>query len=177
MFLMPRVYRSIFADWGEDVGRLGLRPLDPLYTIHFEDAAPFAFSADRIVLREQIDGRAPGAYDRWRRYDDLGRRQYRELMRRVIGRNFRRASDYFRPSNIGWFFRLGAHRKHASLARRLLRNPELEAAFTFQNIYAGQSPFTSSAAYALLPALEVRQGGDEGRSVFNNNEPPRLSLE
>lgn len=160
LLLMPRLCRSIFADWGEDLdAQLDLRPLDPIYTLYFEERGPFAFSADREHLREEMERLEPGSWARWQGYDDLGRRQYRVLMRRFLGRNFEGPADYFTLSNLLWFFRLQAHRRHFRLTARFLRTPELRAAFTFQNIYVGQSPFSSSAAYALLPAMELEQGG------------------
>jgi phytoene desaturase len=160
LLLMPRLCRSVFRDWGEDLdARVALRRLDPIYTLHFEGRGSFAFSSDRSRLSAELERREPGASAAWARYDALGRRQYRVLMARFLARNFDGPGDYFNLPNLYWFLRLGAHRRHTALARRYFRNPDLQAAFTLQNIYLGQSPFRSSGAFALLPAMEVEQGG------------------
>jgi phytoene desaturase len=160
LMLMPRLFRSIYADWGEHLeDYLQLKPLDPIYDIHFDRGAPFAFSSSLPVLQSQMEQLEKGSFDRWRSYFDLGCRQYRELVGRFLGRNFRHAWDYFHPVNAYYFLALQAHRNCFQYTRKFFRSPELQAAFTFQNIYVGQSPFATSAAYILLSAMELAQGG------------------
>lgn len=160
LMLMPLLFRSIYADWGEDLdGHLKLLPLHPIYHLHFENHGKLEFSSCLPVLQGQLEAREKGAFGRWLQYFDAGCRQYSGLMGRFLGRNFNHAWEYFHPLNGYYFFRLQAHRIHFNFAKKYFRTPELQAAFTFQNIYVGQSPFAASAAYALLPAMELAQGG------------------
>lgn len=158
LLLMPRLIESVFADWGEDMrASLRPRPLDPMYSLYFEGAGALRFSSDASVMRNELETRERGAYDAWLRYASLGRSQYDFVMQRVLTR-LPRAREAFTPANAVRLVRLRVHRRHFALASRHFRDPALRAAFTFQNIYVGQNPFTSSAAWASIPAMEAEQG-------------------
>ncbi|MGD0342144.1 MAG: phytoene desaturase family protein, partial [Bacteroidales bacterium] len=43
-------------------------------------------------------------------------------------------------------------------ARKFFRHPHLMMAYTFQNIYIGQSPFNSPALFSMVPAAELTEG-------------------
>ena len=43
-------------------------------------------------------------------------------------------------------------------ARKFFRHPHLRMAYTFQNIYVGQSPFNSPALFSMVPAAELTEG-------------------
>ncbi|HSK09705.1 MAG TPA: phytoene desaturase family protein [Vicinamibacterales bacterium] len=160
LLLMPRLFRAIYADWGERLDeQLQLLPLDPIYDLHFERGSRFRFTPNLPALRAQAESLEPGSFDRVLRCIELGWRQYEGLMGRFLGRNFDGPWDYFTPRNAWDFVRLKAHRNHYRHVRRYFQSEELRAAFTFQNIYVGQSPFATSAAYGLLPAMELAQGG------------------
>lgn len=42
--------------------------------------------------------------------------------------------------------------------KRFFRHPHLRMAYTFQNIYVGQSPFNSPALFSMVPAAELTEG-------------------
>ena len=54
--------------------------------------------------------------------------------------------------------RLKTYLKHATFIRRFFKNKNLQQAFTFQNIYVGQSPFKAPALFSMLPATEMIEG-------------------
>lgn len=160
LMLMPTLFRSIYADWGEDLDQhLKLFPLDPIYEIDCESGNKLAFTSRLPALQTRLEAVEKGSFRRWLRYFELGCRQYGELMHRFLGRNFDAPWEFFNPANAYYFLTLKAHRNHFNYAKKIFRSPELRAAFTFQNIYVGQSPYSSSATYTLLPAMELAQGG------------------
>ena len=160
LLLMPRLVRSIYADWGQSLeNHLDLLPLDPIYDLHFERGARLRFTPQLPGLMAQMERIEEGSFERFLRCFDLGWRQYQRLMSRFLGRNFDRPWSYFNPANGYYFLALKAYRNHHRHVCRYFKSPQLQAAFTFQNIYVGQSPFATSAAYALLPAVELAQGG------------------
>jgi len=158
LLLLPRLIESVFADWDEDPASLGLRPLDPIYTLYFERGARFRFTPDLDALRAEIERFEPGAFPAWERYHALGCRQLDEAFRWFLGRNFDGPGSYFTPANAARFLRLRAHRRHFALVSRFFRAAELRAAFTFQNIYIGHSPYSASAVWGAIPAMELSQG-------------------
>jgi len=169
LLLMPRLFRSIYADWEERLeDHLDLLPLEPIYDLHFARGGRLRFTPNLPALQAQMEALEKGSFERFLRCFDLGWRQYEQLMRRFLGRNFYRPWDYFTPVNGYYFLKLKAHRNHFQHVRRYFRSPELQAAFTFQNIYVGQSPFATSAAYSLLPAIELAQGGWYPRGGMNS---------
>lgn len=160
LLLMPELFRSIYADWNQKLEtHLALAPLKPIYELFFEKRGRLAFTTELPIMREQFERIEPGSFERFLRYVGFGWRQYQQLMGRFLGRNFNHAWDYFNPVNGYYFLKMKAHCNHFRHTCKFFKSPELQAAVTFQNIYVGQSPFTTSAAYMLLPAMELAQGG------------------
>jgi phytoene desaturase len=54
--------------------------------------------------------------------------------------------------------RLKTYLKHATFIRRFFKDSNLQQAFTFQNIYVGQSPLKAPALFSMLPATEMIEG-------------------
>ncbi len=159
LLLMPDLVSSVFADWGEDAdGHLRPTRVDPLYAFHFADGTRLEMTSDLRALAEQIEALEPGGFERWLEFFALGRRQYQAAMR-ILGRNYRRARDYFNLANARDFLACEGHRNYASVLRRHLKHPHLQAMFSFQTMYVGQSPFASSALFCMLPALGLLDGG------------------
>jgi phytoene desaturase len=92
------------------------------------------------------------------RYLDEGRRHYHVSLERFVGRNFDSYLDYFSPQNLPLLFQLKALVKHYDNIGRYFRDPRLKAAFTFQNMYLGLSPYDAPATYSLLQYAELVGG-------------------
>ncbi len=159
IFLMPETYRQVFRSLGFDLDELfEFRKPDTLYSIYFDDGTVLDFSADREKMRLQLEALEPGSYDRMKDYVSQGYHFLELGMNRLLNRNFYHWYDFINLKNIGLLARLKVHLRHYAFARRFFRNEHLRMAFTFQNIYVGQSPFTAPALFAMLPAAELVQG-------------------
>jgi hypothetical protein len=78
-----------------------------------------------------------------------------------LHRNFYHALDYFSLQNLPLLFKLKALVKHYDNIGHYFQDPHLKAAFTFQNMYLGLSPFDAPATYSLLQySAEAFLSGD-----------------
>lgn len=159
MVLMPEIYRDVFGSLGLTLERdLRMRPLDDIYTLWFDDGTRLAFTADRKRMEEQLEKIEPGSFARAERYVQEGFRLYKMAFEKLLGRNFTRFFDFFNPGNALLLIKLKTYLKHYSYTTRFFRSEHLRMAYTFQNIYVGQSPFTAPALFSMIPAAELTEG-------------------
>ena len=159
MLMMPGVYHEVFDLLGLEL-REGkeIVPLENLYTIFFDDCSSLAFSTDSEKMRQQLEKIEPGSFVKERDYVETGYRIYNLGMSRLVARNFYNLFQMVNPKNIPLLFKLKAFTPHYKYAGRFFRNEHLRMAYTFQNIYLGQNPFTSPALFSMIPAAELTEG-------------------
>jgi phytoene desaturase len=159
LFLMPEVFAETYAALGERMeDHLELRRIDPTYRIRFGDETHLALTSDLGALEAQLEAIEPGSFEALLRYLAEGSRSYHLCLERFVGRNFPRFLDYFSLQNLPLLFRLKALVKHYDNIGRYFADPHLRAAFTFQNMYLGLSPFDAPATYSLVQYTELAEG-------------------
>lgn len=158
MLLMPGIYRRVFRSLGIDFDSAGLTKLDTLYRICFDDGEIISFSTDLQEMEEQHEKIEPGSFSRSSEYISKGYRFYLLALESLIGRNFYSFSEFATFKNMLLLVRLKTYISHNRYVKRFFRHPHLRMAYTFQNIYVGQSPFTSPALFAMVPAAELMEG-------------------
>jgi phytoene desaturase len=153
------VFRDTYHALGEDLDQhLDLRRVDPTYRIHFDDGSELRPTRDPDAMRRQLEAIEPGSYAGLQAYLAEGQEQYRLALSGFVGRNFRSLAEYFSPANLPLLFRLRALVNHYHHIGHFLRDPRLKAAFTFQDMYLGLSPFDAPATYSLLAYTELGGG-------------------
>lgn len=159
LFLMPAVFAETYADLGERMeDHLDLIKLDPTYRVHFHDSTTLDLTADMMRMREQLEAIEPGSFAEFLRFISEGYRHYHVSLDRFVGRNFRSIFEYFSPANLPLIVQLKALNKHFANTSRYFRDQRLRAAFTFQNMYLGVSPYDALATYSLLQYTEMAEG-------------------
>jgi phytoene desaturase len=159
MFLMPSVYREVLASLGlklED--NFEVAPLSTLYKLYFADGSQFSFTADEQMMQTQLEVLEPGSFKKMQSYITRGYKFFQLSMKELIGRNFFKLFDFITLKNTILLLKLRTYIKHSFFINKYFRHPHLQMAFTFQNIYIGQSPFKSPALFSMLPAAELREG-------------------
>jgi phytoene desaturase len=159
MLLMPDIYREVF-------GSLGIRleegkdifPLRNLYTIHFDDGTRLEFTSDTGKMKQQLEKIEPGSFEKSQKYVSEGYKIFRLGMDKLIGRNFYHLFQLVNFRNIGLLIKLKVFISNWRYAKKFFRHPHLMMAYTFQNIYVGQSPFDSPALFSMVPAAELIEG-------------------
>ncbi|HEX9068613.1 MAG TPA: phytoene desaturase family protein, partial [Ktedonobacterales bacterium] len=110
------------------------------------------------LMQAQVEAFEARSYPAVQRYLKEGDRAYHLALGRLVGRNFSSLADYFGPRNLPLLYRLKPLVKHYDNVSRYFHDPHLRAAFSFQNMYLGLSPFDAPATYSLLQYTELVGG-------------------
>ncbi len=159
LFLMPEIFAETYEALGERMeDHLDLRRIDPTYRVRFDDGFEILLTSDMHEMQEQLEAREPGSFEALLRYLNEGYRNYHKSIRYFVGRNFYNIFEYFSPKNFPLLFELKALVKHYDSVARYFKDPHLRAAFTFQDMYLGLSPYEALATYSLLQYTEMVNG-------------------
>ncbi len=159
LFLMPEVWREIFAYLGEDFDQhVDLMRVDPTYKVHFTDGLQIQLTSNIGEMQRQLEAVEPTAFTGFLAYIAEGARHYKISLQKFVGRNFYNIFDYFSLTNLPLIFQLKALQKHYSNVGRFFKDDRLKAVFTFQNMYLGLSPYDAPATYSLLQYTELAEG-------------------
>lgn len=159
MLLMPGVYREIFDSVGIDFDKaLEVKPLDNLYKLYFDDGKEIVFTTDLKKMESQLEAIEKGSFKRSEEYVAKGYNFFQIAYKKLIGRNFYNFFEFATPKNMLMLIRLRTYLTHQKYVQRFFRNPHLQMAYTFQNIYVGQSPFDAPAFFSMIPAIELMEG-------------------
>lgn len=159
MLMMPGIYRDVFDSLGIPLFEKNeIKPLQYLYKIYFDNNEVLAFSTDKEVMKHQLEKIEPGSFDKSQKYVDDGYEIFQTGMNKLIGRNFDNIFQFANFRNIGMLIKLKTYISNWKYAKKFFRNTHLRMAYTFQNIYVGQSPFDSPALFSMVPAAELTEG-------------------
>ena len=159
LLVMPRLYEAELAALGNDMHELlDLVRVDPTYHLVFDDGSKLALTADPRAMEEQLEAIEPGSFEGLRRYLAEGRRHYDLGVERLVNRDFRKATDFFSLSNLPLLAQVKPLVPHYGHMAEFFDSPRLKAAFTFQDVYMGLSPFEAPATLSMMPYSELAHG-------------------
>ncbi len=159
LLVMPLLYESEFAALGVSHREmLDLVRVDPTYHLVFDDGRQLALTSDMKSLREQLEDLQPGSFQGLLRYMDEGHRHYHLGIKKLVEPDFRAASDFFKLSNLPLLHQVRPLKKHYANMSNYFDDPRLKAAFTFQDVYMGLSPFEAPATFSMMPYSELAHG-------------------
>jgi phytoene desaturase len=159
LMVMKQVYDEEFANLGVSLhDMLEVKQIDPTYHLVFDDGSQLGLTSDMAGMREQLEAIEKGAYEGFLRYHAEGERHYRLGMEKLVNRDFRRFSDLFNLSNVPLVSQVKPLLKHYAHMSEYFKHPRLKAAFTFQDVYMGLSPFEAPATFSLMPYTEMEHG-------------------
>ena len=159
MLVMPGIYKEVFSSLGIPLfENNNIKPLEDLYRIYFDDNEVITFSTDQNKMKTQLEKIEPGSYDRSTKYVSYGYEIFKASFKELINRNFYNLLQFTNFKNIGLLIKIKAYISNYRYVKKFFRHPHLRMAFTFQNIYIGQSPFNSPALFSMVPATELTEG-------------------
>ncbi len=159
LLVMRLLYEKEFAALGTDIhSLLDLRRVDPTYHLVFDDASQLALTSDMDSLQDQLEAIESGSFQGFQRYMEEGKRHYNIGMEKLVYPDFRKASDFFKLSNLPLVQQVKPLVKHYANMSNYFANPRLKAAFSFQDVYMGLSPFDAPATFSLMPYTELAHG-------------------
>ncbi|HXD09686.1 MAG TPA: phytoene desaturase family protein, partial [Anaerolineales bacterium] len=159
LFLMPEIWEEAFAALGERMSdHLDLRRIDPTYKIHFNDGLQLELTSNIGSMQTQLEKVEKTAFTGFLNYIAEGGRHYKVSVEKFVDRNFYNIFEYFSLANLPLLFQLKALQKHFANVGTFFKDERLKAAFTFQNMYLGLSPYDAPATYSLLQYTELAEG-------------------
>lgn len=159
LLIMPLVYEAEFAALGISMREtLDLCRVDPTYTLVFDDGSQLGLTSDLDAMYRQLEAIEPNSFGGFLRYLEEGGRHYNLAMERLVGRDFRSAGEFFNLGNLPLIHSLKPLRHHYDHMSAYFQNPRLKAAFTFQDVYMGLSPFEAPATFSMMPYAEMAHG-------------------
>jgi phytoene desaturase len=159
LMVMPLLYESEFSALGTCMHEmLDLQRVDPTYHLIFDDGSQLALTSDLKSLQEQLEAIEPSSFQGLLRYLDEGHRHYNLSIEKLVNPDFRKATDFFKASHIPLLYQVKPLTKHYANMSNYFDDPRLKAAFTFQDVYMGLSPFEASATFSMMPYSELAHG-------------------
>jgi phytoene desaturase len=156
---MPDVVEETLAAVGETLaGRLDLVRLDPAYRAMFADGSQLDVHTDADAMADAVARFAgPAEADGYRRLRAWLTELYQAEFGRFIASNVDSPLSVAGPS-LGRLAALGAFGRLEPAIGRFLRDERLRRVFTFQSLYAGQSPQRALALYAVIAYMDTVAG-------------------
>jgi phytoene desaturase len=159
LMVMPLLYAAEYSALGASMQeQLQLQRVDPTYHLVFDDGSQLSLTSDMKSMQEQLESLEPGSFHGLLRYMDEGGRHYRLGLEKLVNRDFRRASEFFSIQNIPLLLQLKPLVNHYRNMSAYFDDPRLKAAFTFQDVYMGLSPFEAPATFSMMPYTELAHG-------------------
>jgi len=159
MMMMPRIYNDVFNSLGIELEEnKDIIPLRDLYKIYFNDGSNISFTSDKERMRSQLEKIEKDSFVKAEKYVSEGYEIFRLGMKKLIDRNFYNLLQLVNFKNIGLLIKLKVFISNWNYAKKFFRHNHLLMAYTFQNIYVGQSPFNSPALFSMVPAAELVEG-------------------
>ena len=156
---MPDVLAETLAAVGEELtGRLDLVRLDPAYRAAFADGSVLDVHTDPDAMTAAVAGFAgPAEADGYRRLRAWLTELYNREFGRFIAANFDSPLSLATPA-LARLAALGAFRRLDPAIGRFIRDERLRRVFSFQSLYAGESPQHALAIYAVIAYMDTVAG-------------------
>ncbi|HLP06078.1 MAG TPA: phytoene desaturase family protein, partial [Paludibacter sp.] len=159
ILLMPSIYREVFSALGMDLdSELETTSLEPVYKLFFSDGTDFVFTRQPEKMKLQLESMEAGSSAHYDKYIGEGYSFFRLAMNGLLNRNFTRFFSFINFRNAWMMVRFKTWIKHTSYIKRFFKDLRLQRAFTFQNIYVGQNPYSQPAFFSMLPGAEIAEG-------------------
>lgn len=157
--IFPDIYKEMFHALGENLeDHLDIVRVDPAQQICFEDNTKIYCTPNMDKMRKQLETIEPGSYERFKRFLEKAKLQHDLSLKKIINKDFQRFFEFFNLSNLKFFLKTNAHKKHNDYLSRFFTNQQLRNTFSFQDSYIGLNPYTSPAIFSLFSYSEFING-------------------
>lgn len=152
-FLLEELWTLAGRRLADDID---LRPLEPFYTIRYNDGETFRATGDKAALRREVARLSPGDVDGFERFMGIAESIYRVAFEQLGDVPFDSWKDMARlaPDLI----RLESYRTIYGLVSKYVKDERLRFVLSFHPLFVGGNPFTVTSIYGLIPFLEQRYG-------------------
>ena len=152
----PWLIHELFASAGRNSSDyVQLVPLDPFYSVRFEDQSVFRYTGRHEEILAQIQSFNPGDVVGYERLATAARDIF-ETGFALIDKPFLHVRDMVRVAPD--LLRLQSWRSVAGFVNRFISDPRLRQVFSFHPLLVGGNPFQTTSIYALIHHLEKEWG-------------------
>ncbi|WP_409433732.1 phytoene desaturase [Litorimonas sp. RW-G-Af-16] len=153
----PNCLRELFEISGRNMDDyVTLLPVDPFYRLQWEDGDTFDYNNDDAYLEQQIRERNPDDVAGYHKFLNYSKELYREGYEKLGTTAFLKMRQMFAAAPQ--LVRLRADRSVYSMVSKFVKNERVRQLLSFQSLLVGGNPFKTSSIYALIHALERRDG-------------------
>ncbi|ADJ45852.1 phytoene dehydrogenase-related protein [Amycolatopsis mediterranei S699] len=156
---MPSILSDTFAAVGAELtSELPLARLDPAYVARFADGSTLPVHTDAAAMADAVrDFAGPAEAAGYTRLREWLTRLYQAEFGRFIDANIDSPLGMLRPE-LARLVALGGFRRLDGRVGRFLSDERLKRVFTFQALYAGESPMRALALYAVISYMDTVGG-------------------
>ncbi len=164
-FLFEELWRLCGRRLEDDID---LRPVSPFYRLRFHDGETFDASGDPAAMRAEVARLSPADVAGYERFMAKSEEIFRIGFERLGHVPFDSLTSMARL--LPDLFRLKSYRSVYGLVASYVKDERLRVALSFQPLFIGGNPFTTTSIYCLIAHLERRWGvhfamGGTGRLV------------
>jgi phytoene desaturase len=153
----PHCIEDLFALAGERMAdHVDLIPVMPFYRLFWEDGITFDYSDDLESVSRQIAALNPEDVDGYARFRRYAEEVFDEGYTGLAHVPFLTFWSMVRVAPQ--LMRLKGHRSVYDMVSRFITDEHLRQAFSFHSLLVGGNPFSASAIYTLIHALERKWG-------------------
>ena len=153
----PACLEELFALSGRKLSDyVTLVPVSPFYQLRWEDGDVFDYVNDQEELDRQIAKRNPDDVEGYRRFLAYSEELYHEGYEKLGAAPFLDFKSMVRVAPQ--LIRLQSWRTLYAKVATFIKDEHLRQAFSFHTLLVGGNPFSTSAIYGLIHALERRGG-------------------
>ena len=109
-------------------------------------------------MRTQLEVIEAGSFSKYQEYVKEGYEFFNLSMNELLGKNFDHLFQFVNFKSMRLLLKLKTYLYHTDYIKRFFKDPHLQMAFTFQNIYVGQNPYKAPAFFSMLPGAEIAEG-------------------
>jgi phytoene desaturase len=153
----PGVIDDLFTAGGkrrEDY--IKFETLSPFYRLLWQDGREFDYEGDEAKLEAAIADFSPDDLDGYRRFREYSRDVFKEGYEKLAHIPFLDIWSMVRAApNL---VKLQSYRSVYSIVARFIKDEKLRQAFSYHTLLVGGNPFSTSAIYAHIHALELKWG-------------------
>lgn len=159
ILLMPSIYKQVLSELGVDLEKdLETTSIEPVYKLFFSDGSDFAFTRNPEQMKTQLEAIEAGSFPKYQEYVKEGYEYFNLSMNDLLGKNFDHLFQFVNFKSMHLLLKLKTYLNHTDYIQRFFKDPHLQMAFTFQNIYVGQNPYKAPAFFSMLPGAEIAEG-------------------
>lgn len=154
---LPFLFEELWEMCGKKLeDHVTLKPLDPFYTILYDDGSHFHAKAGREAMRQEVARISPDDLDGYDRFMVEAEKIYRLGFEELGHASFHALLPMLKA--IPGFVRFRADKSVYATASKFMKDERLRFAYSFHPLFIGGNPFEASSIYALVSYLEGRWG-------------------